>query len=270
VNTALQKLYDFVALIWAGVFTGTGAGAGLSGTGGATGPGVAAIAGGGGAPARGALAVTPQTAPSAPSNGDFWSTAAAFFVRIAGSTFTMALLEAAQTFTGSPTFAAASGPGLTATPSGGASPVRGNVALSLITTPSAPQNGDIWADSTHFFGVRVNGITRNIHAQASVFPTFGATVPIDTNIGTFFLVVATSGAAFTISSASGGIAGRRITVLVRNTSGGALGVITWGATYRLATFANPANGFSRSIDFTYDSGTGTWIEISRTPADVPN
>src|SRR5437588_13125111 len=36
VNTALQVLLDHIALIWAGAFTGTGAGAGLTGIGGGT------------------------------------------------------------------------------------------------------------------------------------------------------------------------------------------------------------------------------------------
>lgn len=69
-----------------GTFAGQGSAAGAQGTGGATGPGFAAIAGGGGSPARGALAMAVQAAPSAPTDGDVWPTVAALFARINGIT----------------------------------------------------------------------------------------------------------------------------------------------------------------------------------------
>lgn len=65
---------------------GNGTGPGLLGAGGASSPGVAASAGGGGSPVTGALNIGPQTAPSAPNNGDLWATASALFARIAGAT----------------------------------------------------------------------------------------------------------------------------------------------------------------------------------------
>ncbi len=52
--------------------SGDGSGAGVVGGGGATGPGLSATAGGGGTPARGALELITQAAPSSPSNGDVW------------------------------------------------------------------------------------------------------------------------------------------------------------------------------------------------------
>src|SRR6266403_826858 len=63
--------WNFVAtLAGNGIYSQASAAApGLTGEGGATGPGVWAIAGGGGTPARGALALKPQTTPSAPANG---------------------------------------------------------------------------------------------------------------------------------------------------------------------------------------------------------
>lgn len=161
-------------------------GAGFRGTGGASGPGVAAVAGGGGAPVTGALNLTPQVAPTTPVNGDLWVTAAAFFARIAGSTFTAALLEAVQTFTGTSTFSpsaaatpgitangnttgpgvaangGATGPGVKATAGGGGSPARGAANLTPQATPSAPADGDMWCDTTVAVPriiARLNGIT---------------------------------------------------------------------------------------------------------------
>ena len=48
-----------------------------------------------------------------------------------------------------------------------------------------------------------------------------------------------------------------------------MGAITWGGVFLYSAWTNPANGFSRAIDFVYN-GTTSWVEVSRTPADVPN
>lgn len=99
-------------------------------------------------------------------------------------------------------------------------------------------------------------------------PTYGVTVSINASEGNEFDITANTTAAFTISNPTNAIDGQRITVTVRNTSGGSLGTITWDTLFKLASFTNPANGNSRSIDFKYN-GTN-WVEVCRTPADVPN
>lgn len=92
--------------------------------------------------------------------------------------------------------------------------------------------------------------------------------------GSWFVATATNATAFTINAptinavATGNFSGSRITITIKNTSGGALGVATFAAAYKMAAWTQPATGFQRSIDFLYD-GTN-WIEVSRTPADVPN
>jgi hypothetical protein len=98
--------------------------------------------------------------------------------------------------------------------------------------------------------------------------TYGATVSVDANAGNSFWVTATNGTGFTVANPTNASAGQRITIRVRNTSGGALGTLTWDTAYRLAAWTQPADGYSRAIDFEYN-GT-SWIEVSRTPADVPN
>mgnify|MGYP001574120864 CR=1 FL=1 len=98
--------------------------------------------------------------------------------------------------------------------------------------------------------------------------TYGASVAVDPTLGNLFTVTATNGTAFTASDSYPGAAGQGITITVRNTSGGALGVITWDTKYKLAAWTSPATGFSRSITFEFD-GTN-WIETGRTAADVPN
>ena len=94
-------------------------------------------------------------------------------------------------------------------------------------------------------------------------------VPVDVAAGTLVNLNVTSTSAFQINSPTNdGASGQQLTICVKNTSGGSIGTITWGAEYKLAAWTNPANGFSRSISFFYD-GTN-WIEYSRTSVDIPN
>src|SRR5437899_254353 len=104
--------------------------------------------------------------------------------------------------------------------------------------------------------------------QKSTTLTFGANVPVDASLGNDFVVTATTNAALQINNPTNPLIGQRITIMVRNTSGGAMGALTWDTLYKLATWTSPATGNSRSIDFRYN-GTN-WVEVSRTPADVPN
>jgi hypothetical protein len=57
-------------------------------------------------------------------------------------------------------------------------------------------------------------------------------------------------------------------VTVLSHTSGAVGVVTWGAAFKMAAWTSPATANSRSIDFRYD-GTN-WIEVTRTTANVPN
>lgn len=102
-------------------------------------------------------------------------------------------------------------------------------------------------------------------------PSYGVTVAINAGAGDQFTITATNGVGFTVSNpinAPGSGNGQRIQIRVKNTSGGALGALTWDTLYKLSAWAQPANGQSRSIDFVWD-GTN-WVEAARTPADVPN
>lgn len=104
--------------------------------------------------------------------------------------------------------------------------------------------------------------------QALTNPTYGASVAIDSSLGNIFRITATNGTAFTVANPTNAIVGQQIVVMIRNTSGGALGTVTWDTLYKLATWTSPANANSRSITFVYDSTN--WVETSRTTADVPN
>jgi len=62
--------------------------------------------------------------------------------------------------------------------------------------------------------------------------------------------------------------GQRLTITIRNISATTLGTVTWDNSYRLAPWLSPASNRSRSIEFRFDGHR--WMEIARTPADVPD
>lgn len=101
------------------------------------------------------------------------------------------------------------------------------------------------------------------------FGVTGSPITIDASLSDHFECVALAGASpTTINSPTNGYTGQEVCIKVKNSSGGALPAIAWGAAYKMAAFAAPATGNSRSFYFKYD-GTN-WIEVSRTPGDVPN
>ena len=59
--------------------------------------------------------------------------------------------------------------------------------------------------------------------------TYSASIAIDARASTYFLIAATSGAAFTIQNPTFLTPGQPLILDILNSSGGALGVITWGS-----------------------------------------
>jgi hypothetical protein len=123
------------------------------------------------------------------------------------------------------------------------------------------------------FNVRTNGAPydQGIEAKAQVFPTYGTMVVIDLSLGTSFIVNATNGTSFTIASPINATIGQRFKVRILNSSGGALGTVTWGSAYRLAgSLASPVAGSNRSIEFEGNLAGTAFYEMNRNAADVPN
>jgi hypothetical protein len=98
---------------------------------------------------------------------------------------------------------------------------------------------------------------------------YSASMTPDADLGNEFVITVTDGKEFGINSPSGhAAAGMRMTIRIRNASRGVLGAVRWADTYKMAAWMQPSQGHSRAIDLQYD-GTN-WVEVSRTPADVPN
>lgn len=124
--------------------------------------------------------------------------------------------------------------------------------------------------------IQVKKTTRRVQltkalALSKVNVAYSASITPDSDAGNIFQVFASTGVAFTINAPVGTLTdGQEITIRISNTSGGALGVVTWNAAFKMATWSNPANGSGRCITFYYDASTPAWIEKSRNTSDIPN
>jgi hypothetical protein len=99
------------------------------------------------------------------------------------------------------------------------------------------------------------------------FPGAGGAVSVNMLTDSSFRLTVTDTTGFTINSPSNSARGDRLLLVIKNSSGGAMGTITWGGSFKLAgTFINPASTKQRLIEYIYD-GTN-WLEITRTGADV--
>ena len=98
--------------------------------------------------------------------------------------------------------------------------------------------------------------------------TYSASMTADCSTANAFVITATNGTAFTINAPTNPFSPQKISIMIRNTSGGALGAATWNAVFKMSAWTQPANGNNRSIEFLYDSTN--WVQVSQTGVDVPN
>jgi hypothetical protein len=97
---------------------------------------------------------------------------------------------------------------------------------------------------------------------------YSASMTPDASKGNIFVIVPTNGTAFTINAPTNPKNDQEITVRIANGTGGALGAVTWNSVFKLAAWTQPANGFSRSARFYFNSVS--WIQISSQTPDIPN
>lgn len=108
--------------------------------------------------------------------------------------------------------------------------------------------------------------------RVTVTYTSGVAMTFDASLGHRFELTITDGVAWTINAPTNppalAFGSRRITLVVRNTSGGALGASTFNAAFKMAAFTAPATTFSRSIEWEWNGAN--WVECFRSANDVPN
>lgn len=98
--------------------------------------------------------------------------------------------------------------------------------------------------------------------------TWAANIVTDASLGNTFFLAAIDANNRTFDAPTNAKSGERIRYYVSNTSGGALGTLSWNAIFKMAAWVNPANGSYRWIEFEYN-GTN-WQEGGRATADLPN
>lgn len=138
-------------------------------------------------------------------------------------------------------------------------------------------------DSTDmtYWGNRITGVTVTEYALASsatsqkvgpvgitsVTVSGSTTVATDAANATYRKVTVTTTSAFTMGAPINPHVCARVTYDFVNSSGGAMGAITWNAVFKLAgALTNPASGSRRMITFIFD-GTN-WVETGRSAADI--
>lgn len=147
----------------------------------------------------------------------------------------------------------------------------------------APDGTQLWVNATSAANAPNSIILRGRLPLAALQPkhvlvTFGGFIQLayGTTVNTraerseLHGIAATNGTGFTIANPTNLTEGRVVEYYITNASGGAMGAISWGSSFRLAgAFTNPANGQARMIRFRYHQSNTTLIEVARSAADQP-
>lgn len=154
----------------------------------------------------------------------------------------------------------------------------GGIAVNNATPPSNGLAGVNSQDlvfqvsgSTKFRWAQATGVMQTDVGFAHKRAVLAYSASMTPNVATADIqeVTANNGVAFTINAPTNPTDGQFFTLVIKNTSGGALGAITFNATFHNASaYTPPSNGNNRAITWYYN-GTN-WIEINRAPADVAN
>lgn len=153
---------------------------------------------------------------------------------------------------------------------------------SVLRDPTGSSN-DVWSKNnsgdwivsiqSQGDGIKVSKTDRTLTTNTRwvgtrALTTYSASITIDASTANWFFINANNGTAFTINTPTNPSIGQRITIKIQNTSGGALGVITWSASFKMATLTSPGNGFEVALDFIYDGAN--WRQIGTPANNVPN
>src|ERR1044071_8212502 len=82
--------------------------------------------------------------------------------------------------------------------------------------------------------------------------TYGTTVNTNLTLGNMCRLTVTDGVAFTMAKPTGMVDGQELYYMIINSSGGAMGAITWNGAFKVEPFTNPANTKRRMLTFIYN------------------
>lgn len=142
----------------------------------------------------------------------------------------------------------------------------GGDRFTMNTTAFSPA-----ADATYDLG-NSGGFFKDLYVRRrlnkTAVITYSASMTPDASLGEMQAITVTNGTAMTINAPTNPVTFQYLRFLISNTSGGAMGVITWNAVFKMTAFTNPATANRRFIEFFYDGSN--WYEVDRSPADIPN
>lgn len=95
------------------------------------------------------------------------------------------------------------------------------------------------------------------HSTVSASISSGTYTP-DGKIGTHFI---TASGSFTLGAPTGAEDGREITIIIRNTSGGAI-TVTFNAVYAKNGYTDPGNGLRTSAKFQFLTTPNSWVQVN--------
>ena len=134
-------------------------------------------------------------------------------------------------------------------------PIAGSAVNNQILDPRLPAR---FGDELQVAGRVASGVTTLAYTNK---------ISTDAAAANYFTIAVTDRNPFTIQEPARPIPGQQIIYEIRNSSGGAMGDITWGPAFQLAgPFMAPASRRRRTISFYYNGAA--WIETARAAADI--
>lgn len=147
--------------------------------------------------------------------------------------------------------------------------VDNGVTIDGVLLKDGEVNVDTVDELTGSAGVTVGGVKHRLgqHELTVQTLTYGTTIAVDASSGPICKITVTDAVGFTINNPTNLVAGTKLLFDILNSSGGAMGAITWDTLFLLAgAFTNPADTTRRTIEFYYD-GTNL-VEVGRAAADI--
>jgi hypothetical protein len=94
--------------------------------------------------------------------------------------------------------------------------------------------------------------------------TYSPSIDVDTSLGNFFKITVTDGVAYSINNPTNVNSGQELKFIIKNSSGGDMGDISWGNKFIWTSGAaplKPQNGKYITVKFTYDGSN--WVEDTK-------
>jgi hypothetical protein len=98
--------------------------------------------------------------------------------------------------------------------------------------------------------------------------TYGTTVNTNLSLGNICRLTVTDGVAFTMAKPTNMVEGQEVYYRFTNSSGGAMGAVTWNAAFKMEPFINPANTKRRMISFIYNKALDEFTQTGAQTGDA--